>query len=305
MKNILYLILIIYLSACETPVKPDKEPEVGNPTNSIIPLAKKEQVNITILLDLSDRISVKKYPDTPQHYERDMAIVRYISDIFVNSMKKKGLNHAESKFRILFEPYPKIPDINKIAEELQLDLSKIENNKKKRELLKVLSNKVEQNLGTIYDKSINKKDYIGADIWRFFKDKVRKLCIDKDPNYRNILFVLTDGYIYHENSKQTKGNKKSYIDKNDIAFFRNKENWKSLFNKKGYGLISEREDLNNLEVIVMGINSISKNTKENDIVKHYLKSWFGAMQVKYSEIYSTYLPVNSNKIIDDYFKKKK
>lgn len=220
-------------------------------------------------------------------------------------MAKKGLFMAKSKIRIIFTPNPDDKEINKIAENLSVDLSKIDDVAKKREILLSLTNTFTENLNKIYKLSINSAKYPGSDIWRFFKNDVSDYCISQDPNYRNILFIFSDGYIYHEDDQKKEGNRTSYINPNSINIFRNKSDWKNIFDENGYGLIKTREDLANLEIVVMEISALSGYSCDEDIIKYYLAKWFNEMNVNYYELYCTDLPALSKSRIDNFLKKKR
>src|ERR1041384_2194413 len=70
------------------------------------------QLNLTILLDLSDRIDPKATPDKPEHYERDSALISYFTDYFLGQMSADGAYMANGKMRVIFHPNPQDLSIN-------------------------------------------------------------------------------------------------------------------------------------------------------------------------------------------------
>ena len=292
MKNIFTAIgLTLLLFSCTSEEPADKN-------SAEVPKIK--QYNISILLDLSDRISEKLHPEQG---ERDVKITNSIVQIFKSKMEKDGAYGSKSKIRILFDPAPSDPRINGIAEKLSVDLSKFDN-KKKKEIHDGITNDFENGMSEIYKLAINAKDFPGSDIWGFFKHNVNDLCIDRDPQYRNILIILTDGYLYDAKAMYKDKKQTSYI----LSTFLRAEgftekNWKDKFANEGYGLMNTGQTFDgNLEVMVLGINPDAKNKYDEDIIRAYLGKWFNEMKVKSPVFYNTDLPVSTQKKIEDFFK---
>jgi hypothetical protein len=262
-----------------------------------------QQLNITILCDLSDRIDVKKYPEKPEHFERDLAIVKAVSNYFGKDMETKGAYSAKGKIKVIFSPKPQDPNINILAEKLNVDLSKMDP-KQKKEVHDNISATFADNLGKIYDTALQSNKWLGSDIWRFFKNDVRDYCIDNDSDYRNILIILTDGYIYHQDSKDKNGNRFAYIlpELFDRFKLRNNPNWKETIEKEDFGLISTRSDLGNLEVLVLEITPSPKNKNDEDIIKDILSKWFEEMNVKRFAIFNSDLPEYTKQRLNDFMK---
>ena len=80
----------------------------------------------------------------------------------------------------------------------------------------------------------------------------------------------------------------------------NNQNFKSTFQTKNCGLISTRKDLNNLEILVLEVNSEANHKNDEDVIKFYLQNWFTEMNTKRFEIYNTDLPENTKKRIADF-----
>lgn len=291
-----FLCLILFQCKKEEGNKGDegsREEETGV-TNS------EKQLNITFLLDLSDRIEPSKYPDSPEHYQRDQAIVKNFVDIFKNDMNKKGGYKAKGKMKIIFSPQPQDGNINKIASELNIDLFAMKPQEKKL-VFTNLEDKFSGNLSKIYELTLSQKDYIGSDIWRFFKNDVKDFTITDLPDYRNILVIITDGYVYHKDSKIQEKNRTSFLIPQSITQngFRN-NNWREKFEKGDYGFITTRKDLENLEVLVLEVNPEKNYLNDEDVIKAYLSKWFEEMGIKKYEIYNSDLPVNTKTRIEKF-----
>jgi hypothetical protein len=302
----LLILFFFCLSSCGSDENsgPQKSEIKGDNTNRTSPVNK--QLSINILWDLSDRIDTTKNPASPQFYQRDVEIIKTFTELFRKDMDQKGAYNAKGKIRVFFTPLPSNNDINVIAQNLSIDLSKYSgqgSTKQKKEIYDNITPSFVNNAYQIYrlTEITNKgnKDWDGSDIWRFFKNDVDQ-CIESDTNYRNILVLLTDGYIYHRDSKERVGNKTAYILPETLKPFRGNNDWKQLFEKGQYGLISTRKDLQNLEVLVLEINPSQDYKDDEDYIKIYLKKWFENMGVKKSEVYNTDLPEYTKKRIESF-----
>ena len=262
-----------------------------------------DQLNITLLLDLSDRIDTKKYPEKPEHFERDIAIVKYFSELFVKDMEKRGTFMAKGKMKVIFSPKPQDPNVNLLAEKLFIDLS-VMDSKQKKEVHDNLINNFSESITKIYNGTLSESKWIGSDIWRFFKNDVKDYCVESKPNYRNILVVLTDGYIYHQDSKDQNGNRYAYLLPNIISKYnlRKNPNWEQELEKQDFGLISKRNDLENLEILVLEISPSPNYKNDEDIIKSILSKWFKEMNVKRFGIYNSDLPEYTKQRINDFIK---
>lgn len=300
MKNTITIIALAFL--CLILVQCKKDENTGKGTTSTPTPPNEKQLNITFLLDLSDRIEPSKYPASPEHYQRDEAIVKNFVHIFKNDWTKKGNYRAKGKMKVIFSPQPQDANINKIASELNIDLSAMQPAEKKN-IFNALDNKFSGNLSKIYELTLAQKNYIGSDIWRFFKNDVKDYAVTDDQNYRNILVIITDGYVYHKDSNSRSNNRTTYltpelITKENLRFGK----WKDKFDNNDYGFMTTRKDLGNLEVLVLEINPEGNNLKDEDIIKAYLSKWFKEMGIKKFEIYNSDLPVNTKSRIEKFLK---
>ena len=264
-----------------------------------------KQLNITILLDLSDRIEPTKYPSSPEHFERDIEVVNYFTELFKKDMEKKGAFMARGKMKVIFSPRPYDSEINNIAEKLSIDLSKTKNTKEKKAIFDNVSLNYKENLSKIYTKTIETKQYLGSDTWRFFKNDVTDYCIEKDDNYRNILVLVTDGYIYHvdskdQNDKRTQFLTPNYIQQERVNLIGESNIVKQRIKKYDYGYSVSRSDLANLEIIALEISPSPKRKNDEDVIKEYLSKWFTEMNVKNYAIYNSDLPQYTKSKIDNF-----
>lgn len=276
--------VIVFLSSCGGNNGNNADNDGSGNGKNITTKANPQQVNISILLDLSDRINPQKYPSIPEHYERDIENIRTITEVFKSNMETLGAWKAKGKIRVFFSPPPDNPEINNIVNELNIDCSKM-NNKEKKQIYDNLTDLFVNNIQKIYNETIQTSIWDGSDIWRFFKDDVKDYCIDSSPEYRNILIVFSDGYLYHKQSVYNENNRYSYLLNNNINKYRT-SNWKQAIQNDDFGIISERSDLNNLEVLVLEISAENSNNKiDEDILAYLWKNWMTDMNVSHFEVY--------------------
>ncbi|MCP2027786.1 hypothetical protein L1276_002946 [Flavobacterium sp. HSC-32F16] len=287
------LLLILFFSCKEDSKNDEKE--------TVVKSSVSENYNISILIDLSDRISLKKNPNsTMEIYQRDLGYIKSVSEAFTQHLKSKRMRQIDDKMQLFFNPEPENSEINSISKELRISVNKDNASKK---LLNSINNTYSSKTASIYESAIKDDKYIGSDIWNFFDSKVQDQCIDK--GFRNILVILTDGYIFYEGTQIKEGNLSSYltpqlIKQNGL----NTNDWQKKFNKENFGFIKTNADLSNLEVLVLGINPSKNNPFEEKIIKAYWTKWLSEMHIKHFEIKNADLPSNMDKIIKDFILEK-
>lgn len=264
-----------------------------------------KQLNISIFLDLSDRINPEsaitaRYPVHPPQWERDVEIVRTITEIFRRDMNNRTAWNARGRIRVFFSPVPPNPAINDIASQLNIDCSRMDNRERKV-VFDTLTPLFVNSLTEIYTQTIQANQWIGSDIWRFFQNDVKDFCIANEDNYRNILVILTDGYIFHRQSVYNVQNRYSYLLQRNISRYRTRD-YRERIQNDNFGLIATRNDLHNLEILVLGISAENNRHRiDEDILKFVLGNWFDEMNVARHQIFSTDLPVNTNIRIENFF----
>lgn len=259
-----------------------------------------QQLNISILLDLSDRIDSEKHPASPSHIIRDLSIVNHIASIFKDEMNRLGAYEANGKIQVFFLPAPPIANIDNLQSNLKVNLSTMDVKQKKSVYDNILS-EFQSTLQEIYSETINNNKYTGSDIWRFFKNDVVDYCIDKDTNYRNILVIITDGYIYEKATLLQSGSRVQSLTVSKFGKYRICPDPISAIENDDFGLMVPRTDLQNLEVLILEIAPDNNNQKDEDILTHCLSKWMNEMNVSRHAVYKTDLPSNTAQRIDAFF----
>lgn len=239
-------------------------------------------LNLSVYIDLSDRLI--KQPGAVPQMENDTAIINCIFELFLDRCKKNILKN-EDHFQVFFYPVPTHSNINLIAKSLNLDLGKAGATMKKK-AVKEFQNTYKENLETIYTSTMNSKKWVGSDIWGFFSNKkVDQLCI-KD-GYRNVLVILTDGYLFYEPNKIKQGNQYSYI-------------LPQTLNNPKSSLIVKRGGLEGLEVLMLEISP--KSPTERERMTQILSDWFSQMGVQKFVVNEADVSANTEAVITNFLK---
>jgi hypothetical protein len=252
-----------------------------------------DQLNISILLDLSDRIR--------ENNEKDQELILSVADFFKKHIEKKNLFFIHDQIKVIFYPEPQNDKINTIAESLKIKLDP-SNREKIKDAWANISSRYSSQVELLYkyaeEEGQNNK-YPGSDIWRFFADKVYDYCIENKSDYRNILIIFTDGYLYHKESMTREKNRSTYLTGPYLSQegFRNDPLWTKKLEDQDFGFIVKRNDLKNLEILVLEINPYPAHRDDEEIIKKFWSKWFDEMGVKKYKIYSTDLPSNTKELV--------
>lgn len=278
------VVITAFSNKSETYNSVKENPSPGNSYN----------LNLSILLDLSDRISPTKYPGL---YKYDLGYINSVADAFVKHVKQKQIVKLNDQMQVYFEPAPRDPKINSLAQKLKIKVNKSNVTKSFLASVKPI---YQSNTSQIYNLAIKNNEYYGSDIWGFFNSKCRDYCIRNDS--KNVLVILTDGYMYHKDKLILQGNKSSYITPDLIKKLGlNKSDYQNRFNTGKYGFIKNNNgDLSKLKVMVLGLNPSRKNPFDEYLLKLYWSKWFQEMGIKDYQIHTSDLPINMNDIIADF-----
>lgn len=285
--------LLLVITACNEDKPKESNPAQKNETSK----KSLDNLNISIVLDLSDRINPKKYPnESMEFYQRDAAYIKSVAEAFVQHLRQKKVRQMNDRIQVFFDPEPNNPKINSISNQLKFDVNRYNAS---LDLLDSIQDVYSSKPIEIYKLAIEDNQYVGSDTWGFFKGKVKDYCID--PEYRNILVLLTDGYMYHKDRKRKDDNKTNYIRPQDIRSFKlTSSKWDERYEEYEFGFIPATENLENLEILVLGINPDSKNAYEGDVIDRYWQDWFNSMDVQKFELETADLPSNLDKIIKEF-----
>ncbi len=268
-KNFIFLILVCVLVSCGSR---ETSQEVTQ-----LPL------NISVFIDLSDRLVREMEPN---QMSRDTAIIGYLADYFKSVTLGPQILSSKNNIKVFFYPTPQNSDIVTLAQGLCVDLSTLQGSDRKKAILSMKRN-FQNNLTQIYSKAIddgNNHKWPGCDIWDFFSSKkVDVQCIRKD--YRNILIILTDGYLYEGSNKMQDNHAYSYVLPQTLK-------------DPESSLIVKRQGLDDLEVRILEVNPYNK--QEGYKLVPVLENWLKGMGVQKITVSETDLPTNTQTIIKSF-----
>lgn len=258
-----------------------------------------------VLLDLSDRIDPAKFPDQKR---KDVAIIRNVFAIFKDRVKKRLYIQSKDRIQIAIAPQP-VPTtysavVYETLDSLKIDMGRLTWIQRSAKKFPALEKAFESNLDKLYDMAVKNPNFVGADIWGFFKDEAENhMVASKDDSVRNILIILTDGYIQFGPAvmpnRPRNGNRTSYM--NVRWFLRNPSEF-AAFDSKNHGLIPFNETFGNLEVLVLEVRpKYISNPMEYDIIKKYWYKWFDEMGITRRSLVKTQdSPDKVKQIIEDF-----
>lgn len=300
MKKIFLISLLLSLGAimmftsCNNDTETDGTSDANDPSGEMDD--KDKPYNISIFLDLSDRVE-KLVAGGQMQKDNDIAIVSYFTKVFYKRVKDQKVVNSKDRMKVFFHPQPDDLAVAEISKHLIIDMSDNDQVGLKKKKVRDLDSTWSSDLKKIYDMTIAqaeaskaknkvKDPYPGCDIWGFFKDEVDFQCI-KD-GYRNILVILTDGFIFHKDNMIKNGNSYSYILKDNL--------------KNGTNLIVSRDGLHQLEVLIL---EVKPEPKDYDLMKDILTDWLIGMGVEHSTVYKSTLFTDVEPVIDAFLKSEK
>lgn len=274
------LLIISNISSCggNGGVKKDGEPTATAEETE-------KPLNISIFLDLSDRLTRDM---EPSQMSRDTAVIGYIADYFRGQTTGPKILKSKNNIKVFFYPAPQSTKIATLANDLNVDIAQLKGRDKQIALVE-MKDKFQKSLAQIYNETLTEKNWIGCDIWDFFSSKkVDVHCMRKGA--RNILFILTDGYLFDENHKIKEEDAYSYI-------------LPQTLNNQNSSLIVRRDGLEELEVCILEVNPY--DIKHKDQMITILENWLQAMGVKKENmnVAETDLPTNTKTIVRSFLEK--
>jgi hypothetical protein len=299
MRTYTLILVCLIISSC----KKDKE-EIVNQTpddyTSIKLSSNRPNLNISILLDLSDRINPEKYPNSAMDfYLRDIGYIKSITQNFEIHLRNKKSIKINDNIKLFLDPEPSDRNLNEKISNLKMTYTR---SNATRDLILNTSKRYDSISRLIYESAIKDDHYVGSDTWKFIKTKAKDYCIEED--HRNILVILSDGYIFHKDNKIREENLTTYLRPQDIREFKlNNGKWKDRMENKGFGFIPATDNLQELEILVLGINADKKNPYEEDVIRAYWSDWFDKMKVENYDIKTADLPSDMDKIIREFILK--
>ncbi len=254
----------------------------------------KNNLNISILLDLSDRI------DRPSQQENDLHLLKDIAQLFSNHVQQKRILQLEDRISLFFEPDPSVTQTQEVIDKLKFTITRQATSTNIQAITKQYAHYPPKLYALAQQNPDTKK---GAALWRFLKNKAQNHCVKKC--HRNILIIFTDGYLYHKGDFLKVKNRTTYINRqllNTPALF--SYDWKKYVQEKNMGILWDRtQQLQDLEIIVIGIDQNEhKNPNAQEIITYYWEQWFAEMGITHYVIRPADAPAYLSEVITDFIR---
>lgn len=228
-------------------------------------------LNLSVFIDLSDRI--EKESDSMLQSEKDQAIIKALAEQFYKKQEREVFSNSTDAFQIVFYPSP--PGGDSLSANLSLDLGNLKKPNEKSKALLDFKEKHAGDIKSLYSKALKTKEYFGSDIWGFFsKDKVSDYLKE---GYRNVLIILSDGYVFDVHDKLKEGKNYSYILPQTLNV--------------GGGLIPCKISNPDMEVYFLECNANPQTDFPK--MKNVLEQWFQDMGVTVIDVQDTDIPTNT------------
>jgi len=306
-KHVFLSVILYAFAGCGEPPA-GADPKSKKDEFPLITASSGKDLNISVLIDLSDRINSQIDQRQPKQAERDINIINILSAAVKKNVAAHGSFKAKARYNVYFHPEPADKNMRDIASKLSVNWvgsNDMQHAKQNKIQYQQLEGNFANGLKDIYSIADKSSSYPGSDIWRFMKDEAKIKCIEQDTSYRNILIILTDGYLYYKEGKQQSSNRFNYIERSTPQFARFRDpKLLAEFDRQDYGLIPATTRLGNLEVLVLECRPEEAYPQDFDIMQKYWCKWFREMGVKHAEIYKSQQPAYQEKIIAGFLGKK-
>jgi hypothetical protein len=225
------------------------------------------KTEVVVLVDLSDRIDLQLHPGQAQ---RDTTIIRAIADEFANVVRRNRYLFSHDRLRALFvggENQPLEPRVDVGQMNLQHRVVV-------RELPKELRRFELEASAPLFAK---RKNYVGADLWSWFKFNAPRQLVNDDPNraIRRRIIILTDGYLqFSPKIKRDPGTAMR------MDLMRGRTDWERIYAK--YALKPTGSTLPDTKVLLLELAPVRPEvyTTEEEILRRYWTDWFRSMSVQ-------------------------
>jgi len=234
------------------------------------------QYNICLLLDLSDRIDPAR---DPLQAERDRRVIADAVTGFGELVKRKLYVNSRDSFRVVVAPQPN--DYRKTllegSDRLAIDLRELKVSEKRTRLPEMKERLLVQ-AGSLYGAAVQNSGFAGGDIWSFFRDDLESYRVTAEGrSVRNILVVLTDGYITFDSvrGRPREGGLTSWM---EIARLRHGD-WQKRLKRGEAGLLPAGTDHGAWEVLVLEV--APHTPRDMPVLRGVWGKWLADMGVRH------------------------
>lgn len=262
-KSIQTIVLLVILFSTISPLE-------AASNNEVIQAMKREPVNYTVIMDLSDRVL------NPNQLAYDIEQIKTMFDKFKQIAKQNLIITSKDRFVVKIVPQKNSPlDVDYYENALQLRLDQISIKDKNNRL-----NQLEAEFPAILERLQNEAlygkntyDYAGVDLWQFLNENRDNLAF---PSYKNTIVIMTDGYLDFESNRHVINQGNRFTSTSFINRL-GSESWQEDAKSKDYGIlpVSIRQ---NATWVITGL----KSKKPNDLMQLAKLKYFWTKWIKES-----------------------
>jgi len=181
--------------------------------------SRRPQWHATVLLDLSVHL-------TELHrVEKDKVVIDEIARVFAEEVRRKLFVTSRDRLFIVLADQGTNPDAFGYLDELAGDLANIPMAKRSRCIEGCIEGLL-SGVGRLYEDGASAESFSGADIWEYFAEDLQVPSQDEaGETVRNLLVVLTDGYLIATDNLYREGNQANHIPAETLRRLRNRSDW--------------------------------------------------------------------------------
>jgi hypothetical protein len=228
--------------------------------------AKLTRTEVVVIADLSNRVDRKLHP---MQLQRDTAIVRLITEEFGSIVRRNRYLFSRDRLRMLYLGGENLPS------EPRVDVAKMNGDHRVvvRELPQELV-RFRQDAAKPY--LIPRQEYLGADLWSWFKHSAPRTLQVDDPDRvtQTRIIILTDGYL--EFAPSIPREPGTYM---QMKKLRGRTDWEKAYDS--VKLTVPAYKLPNTRVLILELAPLRPevNTTEQAIIERYWQDYFRGMGV--------------------------
>ncbi len=233
-----------------------------------------EHVSITTVIDPSDRLDPSRcdYQDV-----WDRHLIAEAFHFFNQDVKRKLYIASLASFKLSLFEQASTPDVGWVLSYFNIRLAETPFNMRKAAVDTVVAD-FGPALCALYSQLMSAPTFTGADVYSFFKYDLRPPKPDSLSTHREIVLLLTDGYIVSETNLYQDGPQANYIPPAVLNRLRNMPNWEEIYEREGYGILPTGRSFEGVEVVVAGINP-KPYFNEYDILVRFWSDWLESMGI--------------------------
>lgn len=247
-------------------------------------------LNLIVVPDLSRRILDEV--NNPDQIKNDTVILNHIWNAFEmhsiidRATQKRKINSKDRLIIDVTDEGQAIGQFRTLANDLIFDLSFVPNGQNSEDYLKNRHPLFTEKIGKMYELAAKKP--VGGDYWNYFRQNLSKH-IQKSTlfdNYRNVLIIITDGYLEAEHKLYTGDWKTRSAVADRIKSGNSIE--ETVLNRIKIPDIAQK--FPTLEVLILEVNERRQfslqepkdkgTTEDYDILMVLWRDWFRQMQIK-------------------------